>query len=116
MVFLDSLHDTINNPSFDASQDFFFNTGRKNRETLLALDYSMEDVLDNLKHLTIEEYSEALIDKDNNDPPILYVFGKLIDSRMVYIKIKLRKKSNTNDHLICISFHFAEQDMAFPFV
>ena len=55
------------------------------------LDYDSSDIIDRLKELTISDYSETLIDKDDNKPPLLFVFGKDIDGRLVYIKIKVKR-------------------------
>lgn len=41
----------------------------------------MFDVVERLKELTIREYSETLIDKDDLNPPMLFVFGKEIQCR-----------------------------------
>ena len=58
--------------------------------TLLDLDYDIEDVVDRLKELTVEEYSETKIDKDDLDPPLLFVFGKNINRKLIYIKLKIK--------------------------
>lgn len=50
---------------------------------LLDLDYDTEDVVGRLKELTIAEYSETKIDKDDLNPPLLFVFGKDINSKFI---------------------------------
>lgn len=59
------------------------------------------------------EYSETLIDKDNLEPPLLFVFGKNINAKQVYIKLKI--KGNQEKLVLCVSFHYAEREMKFPF-
>ena len=81
--------------------------------TLLDLDYDASDVVEHLKELTIREYSETLVDKDDFNPPLLYVFGKEISGKQVYIKLKI-KGGNTR-HVLCVFFHYAEVKMSLPY-
>ena len=81
--------------------------------TLLELDYDIEDVVDRLKELTVEEYSETKIDKDDLDPPLLFVFGKNINRKLIYIKLKI--KGDQKRHVLCVSFHYAKDKMKFPY-
>lgn len=81
--------------------------------TLLDLGYDMFDVVERLKELTIKEYSETLIDKDDLNPPMLFVFGKDIQCRQVYIKLKI--KGVLARHVLCVSFHYAKRKMQFPY-
>ena len=81
--------------------------------TLLDLDYDIEDIADRLKELTVEEYSETKIDKDDLNPPLLFVFGKKINRKLVYIKLKI--KGNRKRHVLCVSFHYAKDKMKFPY-
>lgn len=87
-------------------------TNRKNTTTLLALEFSHERVRQTLKELTVEEYSEGPIpDKLYNNTP-MWIFGKTIKGREVYIKIQM---GHPNSQTICISFHFSEYKMIYPF-
>ena len=84
MAFLDELHKLLESDDFDINTDL--NLVRKKKQgddqkfstpfTLLDLDYDAEDVVERLKELKVEEYSETKIDKDDVNPPILFVFGK----------------------------------------
>ena len=65
------------------------------------------------KELTVEEYSETKIDKDDLNPPLLFVFGKDINSRLIYVKLKI--KENPQKHVLCVSFHYAKDNMIFPY-
>lgn len=82
--------------------------------TLLDLDYDISDVVDRLKELTICEYSETLVDRDDLEPPLLFVFGKDINDKQVYIKLKI--KGNQLKHILCVSFHYAKEKMSFPYI
>ena len=77
------------------------------------LEYDSDDVVSRLKELTLQEYSETLIDKDFDKPPLLFVFGKYINKRLVYIKLKI--KGETTKKVLCLSFHYAKYDMTFPY-
>ena len=74
--------------------------------TLLELDYDAEDVVSRLKELKTEEYSETKIDKDDTNPPLLFVFGKDINGRLIYIKLKIRDQQK---QVLCVSFHYARE-------
>ena len=81
--------------------------------TMVDLEYDDSDVVECLKDLTIKEYSETLVDKDNLEPPLLYVFGKDISNKQVYIKVKI--KGDKAKYVLCVSFHYAEYEMSFPY-
>ena len=53
------------------------------RYLMLDLDYDTSDIVERLKELTLAEYSETLIDKDDSNPPLLFVFGKSIDNMSI---------------------------------
>ncbi len=79
----------------------------------MDLEFDTSDVLDSLRNLNIEEYSESVFDKDNNDPIWLHVFGKEINKRLIYIKLKIRESDCKR--VICVSFHYAKNNMDFPY-
>ena len=81
--------------------------------TILDLDYDIWDVVERLKELSVAEYSETKIDKDDLNPPLLFVFGKDINNKLVYIKLKI--KGDNKKRVLCVSFHYAKEPMAFPY-
>ena len=81
--------------------------------TLLDLNYDAEDVVKRLKELTVEEYSETKIDTDDVNPMQLYVFGKDISGKLVYVKLKI--KGDQQKYVLCVSFHYAKEQMLFPY-
>ena len=117
--FLDDLKAIINDVSFDSNDDLIIIKSSKDevqystRYTLLDIDYDTVDVVDRLKELTVSDYSETLIDKDDDKPPLLFVFGKDINNRQVYIKLKI--KGENNRRILCLSFHYAKHKMKFPY-
>ena len=80
---------------------------------MMDLDYDSSDIVERLKELTILEYSETLIDKEDDKPPLLFVFGKDINSKLIYIKLKI--KGETKKKVLCLSFHYAKHNMEFPY-
>ena len=80
---------------------------------MVDLEYDIEDVVERLRELTVGEYSETLVDKDDINPPLLFVFGKNINNKQVYVKLKI--KGEINRRVLCVSFHYAEKVMSFPY-
>ena len=122
LAFLEELKVFLEGNDFDIDHDLILIKKRKLEDeeystpyTLLDLDYSSEDVVNRLKELTVAEYSETKIDKDDFNPPLLFVFGKDINRRLVYMKLKIKKKENLRKHILCVSFHYAKEKMKFPY-
>ena len=120
VAFLDELHKLLESDDFDINTDL--NLVRKKKQgdgqkfstpyTLLDLDYDAEDVVNRLKELKVEEYSETKIDKDDVNPPILFVFGKDVNGSLIYVKLKIRDQQK---QVVCVSFHYAKDKMEFPY-
>ena len=121
IAFLDELKSILENADFDIDTDLTLISKKKQGQdqkystpyTLLDLDYDTEDVVERLKELTVAEYSETKIDKDDLNPPVLFVFGKDINSKLVYVKLKI--KGDQQRHVLCVSFHYAKEKMTFPY-
>ena len=113
VAFLDELQKLLERENFDINTDITLIIKKKQGEdqrystpyTLLDLDYDIEDVVNRLKELTVEEYSETKIDTDDVNPPLLFVFGKDINGKIIYIKLKI--KGNQQKYVLCVSFHYA---------
>lgn len=120
VAFLDELHKLLASDDFDVDTDL--NLIRKSKQedeqkfstpyTLLDLVYDAEDVVNRLKELKVEEYSETKIDTDDVNPPILFVFGKNINGSLIYVKLKIRDQQR---QVVCVSFHYAKEKMEFPY-
>lgn len=122
VAFLEELKAFLKGNDFDIDHDLILIKKKKVDDeeystpyTLLDLDYNSEDVVSRLKELTVAEYSETKIDKDDLNPPLLFVFGKDINRRLVYMKLKIKKKENLRKHILCVSFHYAKEKMKFPY-
>lgn len=119
--FLNELKRILQSEEFDINRDLTIIKSKKMDEeekfstfyTMLDLNYDNRDVVERLKELTVSEYSETLVDKDNIDPPLLFVFGKDINGKLIYIKLKIRGRQV--GHVLCVSFHYAKEKMLFPF-
>lgn len=62
--------------------------------------------------LTVTDYSEGPFVDTLYGLGEIWVFGKVVKGREVYIKICLGRE---NSQTICISFHLAEYRMKYPF-
>ena len=84
----------------------------KNREALLQLEITplqREMIVKNLKE---QDYVEGPVVDVLNKEGEMWVFGKDVKEREVYIKITLGYE---NGQTICISFHLAEHPLEYPF-
>ena len=118
-AFLEDLKEVLGDEDFDIDKNLLIIRSRKDEieystnYTLVDLEYDSFDVVERLKELTVAEYSETLIDKDDDKPPLLFVFGKDINAKLVYIKLKI--KGETDKKVLCLSFRYAKYDMKFPY-
>lgn len=118
--FLEELNKLLEREDFSIDTDFILIKKKKPNDekhstpyTLLDLDYDIWDVVERLKELTVSDYSETKIDKDDFDPPLLFVFGKDINRKLVYVKLKI--KGEQRRRVLCVSFHYARSPMTFPY-
>lgn len=91
---------------------YFRNDRQKNQETLLLLDISPLQREMIVKNLQVQDYVEGPVIDILNKEGEMWVFGKDVKGREVYIKITLGYE---NGQTICISFHIAEHPMTYPF-
>lgn len=84
----------------------------KNRETLLQLEITLLQREIIVKSLKAEDYVEGPVIDVLNKEGEMWVFGKDVKGREVYIKITLGYE---NGQTICISFHTAEHPLEYPF-
>lgn len=84
----------------------------KNRETLEELEIVPVYRRIVIESLTVEDYVQGPIIDELNRLGEMWVFGKDVKGREVYIKIMLGCKGSQT---ICISFHIAEHPLSYPF-
>lgn len=65
-----------------------------------------------VKSLQVQDYVEGPVIDVLNKESEMWVFGKDVKGREVYIKITLGYQ---NGQTICISFHVAEHPLVYPF-
>lgn len=87
-------------------------TNPKNTNTLLALELNRAHVKEILRALKLEDYSQGPLPDKLYHHSDMWVFGKIIKKKEVYIKIQL---GPPDSQVICISFHFADHKMNYPF-
>ncbi len=78
---------------------------------MLDLDITREERLAALAKLASEDYSEGPLEEKLHGGQDMWVFGKEVKSKELYIKIALGFKGAK---VICISFHVAEHKMSYP--
>lgn len=84
----------------------------KNFKTLTVLEFRVEDVKKELNELSVLHYSEGPVKETLYNGADMWIFGKIIQSKEVYIKISMGQPS---DKAICISFHFSDYSMTYPY-
>ena len=61
-------------------------------------------------------YTESMVDTVSKDLSFWHVFGRKIQNRDVYIKVRIKQRKNGTGFVFCISFHFARHIIAdFPY-
>ena len=84
----------------------------KNQKTLEELEIVPSYRKLVIESLCVEDYVDGPIVDTLNRLGEMWVFGKDVKEREVYIKIMI---SNINGQTICISFHLAESPLSYPF-
>lgn len=84
----------------------------KNRKTLQELEIvpSYRKVI--IENLCLEDYVQGPVVDELNRLGEMWVFGKDVKGREIYIKVMISGKTSQT---ICISFHFAERTLVYPF-
>jgi hypothetical protein len=90
---------------------YFLDERGKNQQTLLDLEISPDKRKDVINSLEAEDYSEGPLKEKMRGILPMWVFGKEVRKREVYIKISLGIENNS---AVCISFHIAEHPMNYP--
>lgn len=68
------------------------------------------EIIDNLKHT---DYTEGPLEEKLNKGAEMWVFGKMLKGKEIYIKISMGVAATAP--VICISFHIAEKAMVYPY-
>jgi len=89
---------------------FFRDERGKNTQALADLEIRPDDRIKILKELQTNDYSEGPLEEKLYKGNSMWVFGKEVKSKEVYIKISIGVAG-----VICISFHIADYHMNYPF-
>jgi hypothetical protein len=84
----------------------------KNLKTLEEMGLTTYDVRIELMKLTYEDYIAG--PKQDHDPEYggeIWEFGKTVEKEEIYIKIKM----TSNGKPVCLSFHYPEKQISYPF-
>ncbi len=106
-IFLKELKSKI-----DVFDILFLDDRGKNQQALLDLEILPIKRKGVIKSLKTENYSEGPLDEKMRGIFPMWIFGKLVKEKEVYIKISM---GNLNSRVICISFHIAEHNMNYPY-
>ncbi len=90
----------------------FLDDRGKNQQTLYDLEISPAKRKEIICSLKAEDYSQGPLDEKMHGILPMWVFGKQIKKKEVYIKISMGIE---NSKVVCISFHIAEHSMNYPF-
>lgn len=89
----------------------FLDRDKNSTRTLLKLGISGDNRLTCLRELEAADYVQGPL--ANQQPTeALWVFGRTIWRREIYIKVSLGRPNNP---VLCISFHLAEHPLRYPF-
>lgn len=119
--FISELKSILLSPNFNVARDLDILPKKASEDrfdpyttqnTMIELGFDSEDVRNELLKIGVEDYSETLIDFMGSTLPPFYVFFRDIQSREIYIKVKIR--DSVTGKVFCISFHFARKPAPKP--
>ena len=84
----------------------------KNAQALLDVEMVPAARTKILEKLEAEDYSEGPLEATMHGAGDMWVFGKEVSGKEIYIKIAMGQSGNS---VICISFHKAEHPLEYPF-
>lgn len=90
----------------------FRNDRQKNMQCFADLEITQSFAEQTIDGLQVVDYCEGPLDEKLYGLGDMWVFGKDIKKREVYIKIT---KGHPGSQVICVSFHVAERPMNYPF-
>ncbi len=90
---------------------FFRDERGKNTNTMIVLELRPIERIKILEKLETKDYSEGPLEEKLYGGADMWVFGKTVKKREVYIKITMGEMSSS---VICISFHLSAHKMNYP--
>jgi hypothetical protein len=83
----------------------------KNTQALIDLELRPSERKAILEALETKDYSEGPLEEKLYGGAAMWVFGKMVKKKEVYIKITMGAMGS---NVICISFHLAQHKMNYP--
>ncbi len=90
----------------------FLDSREKNSQTLADLELMPNERIKVIEKLEVDDFCEGPLEETQYGGSEMWVFGKTIRGKEIYIKISLGR---TNANALCISFHIAEYKMNYQF-
>ena len=90
----------------------FLDDRGKNLQILHDLEISPAKHKEIIANLRAEDYSEGPLEEKMRGILPMWVFGKEVKQKEIYIKIS---RGIENKSAVCISFHIAEHTMEYPY-
>ncbi|WP_209389139.1 hypothetical protein [Chryseobacterium sp. RR2-3-20] len=81
-----------------------------NIQTLVDLEITPKQREEYIRKIVLEDYSEGPLKNDQFGDEPMWVFGKIINAKEIYIKVTISALD-----VICISFHTSQYPMNYPF-
>jgi len=89
----------------------FLDDRGKNQQTLHDLEISPDKRKEIINSLKADDYSQGPLNEKMHGILPMWVFGKQVKKKEVYIKISMGIENN---NAVCISFHIAEHPVNYP--
>lgn len=86
----------------------------KTRIFMKAIGYRGVDVHKAVRELDVVDYSSGPLQDDRGRPRDLWVFGRYLEEREVYIKLAAYLAGDAV-HTVCVSFHEAKWPLTYPY-
>jgi hypothetical protein len=106
-IFLNDIKDII-----DYGSGLWVIPRQETQEDLIELGLTVRTQLEEILSLTVKDYCSGP-EPDRDRPGVVWTFGKEINGKNVYIKLKIFSVHGT-DHVKCLSFHIARQPLSHP--
>ncbi len=90
----------------------FLDDRGKNQQTLHDLEISPLQRKEIISKLKTEDYSDGPLEEKMHGILPMWIFGKEVRDKEIYIKVSMGTENNP---VICISFHFADYPMNYPY-
>lgn len=90
-----------------------FLPNEKTSQTQISLGLTRKHCIEEILDLSVLDYSSGP-DTDHDKPGFLWIFGKVVNSHEIYVKLKI-VETNDREEPLCLSFHIAEKPLYHPF-